>query len=335
MSQLKRVFCVFSLCIFQYTFAQDIHWSQFNDNPIFQNPANSGNFKGDYRFISNYRNQWKSVTIPFSTINFTADFKTEKIKKLGVGIVMFNDGSGDGKFKTIEIQSNFAYKFNLTKDEKQILRAGINIGLNHRQVNYNLLSFDNQYNGINYDPTLPTNEIYTSQKNTNLSIGLGATYEYLIDEKQKISAGIGFYNLNRPNQGFYNEIVPRDIRTCAFFKWNKKLNYDWNLLPSLQINLQGKYREIVIGSSLKYTLIEKPKEYRAIYFGAWFRNRDAFYLSCGVDYQNWFVGLSYDINVSKLIPASNFRGGFEIAVRYILFRFKPQNITHRICPDYI
>ena len=58
-------------------------------------------------------------------------------------------------------------------------------------------------------------------------------------------------------------------------------------------------------------------------------------LSVGMDYQNWFAGLSYDINFSKLVPASNARGGIEIAVRYILHQFKPKKITHRICPDYI
>jgi len=29
------------------TFAQDIHWSQFNDNQLYQNPAHAGHFDGD------------------------------------------------------------------------------------------------------------------------------------------------------------------------------------------------------------------------------------------------------------------------------------------------
>ncbi len=317
------------------TMAQDIHWSQFNENPIFQNPSNAGNFKGDYRFISNYRNQWRSVTVPFSSLNFSGDLKLNKFQNIGLGLLFFHDGSGDGKFKTVEFQSNVSYKLNLTKDEKHVLRMGLNIGVNHRQVNFNLLSFDNQYNGINYDPNLPTNEIYSSQRNTNISIGTGAIYEYKIDEIQKISGGIGIFNINRPNQGFYNETIKRDIRTCISLKGIKKINYDLNLLPSIQLNFQGKYKEIVLGSSAKYTLIEKPREYRAVYAGLWFRNRDAIILTAGIDYQNWFAGLSYDINVSKLVPASNLRGGFEISIRYIIFSFKPKNVVHRICPDYI
>ena len=91
----------------------------------------------------------------------------------------------------------------------------------------------------------------------------------------------------------------------------------------------------MIGSSAKYTLINKLGEYRALYGGIWYRNRDAIYLSAGLDYQSWFFGISYDVNISKLVPASNLRGGFELAVRYIMNRFKPRKIQHRICPDYI
>lgn len=334
---LKRKYYFLFICFFirNFSFSQDIHWSQFNDNPLFQNPGNSGNFIGDYRFISNYRNQWKSVTTPFSTLNFSFDTKHKKHQNLGYGGLFFHDVSGDGKFRTIELQANLSYKLKMSKNENHILLLGLNLGLNHRQINFNLLSFDNQYNGMVYDPNLPSNEIYSSQKNTNLSIGTGIVHEFHINKTNKISSGISFFNLNKPNQGFYNEIVYRDIRTTFYIKGIRKINFDINIIPSIQLNIQGKYKELIIGSSLKYSLIDKPRDYKAVYAGLWFRNRDAFYITTGLDYQNWFFGLSYDINVSKLVPASNLRGGFEAAIRYIIFSVKPKNVIHRICPDYI
>ncbi|MFT7158208.1 MAG: hypothetical protein ACI8Q1_003237, partial [Parvicella sp.] len=36
-----------------------------------------------------------------------------------------------------------------------------------------------------------------------------------------------------------------------------------------------------------------------------------------------------------LRPASNGRGGFEIAVEYIIKLTKPSRVMHRICPDYL
>ena len=324
-----------SFMLFQTAFGQDIHWSQFNDNPIFQNPAQAGHFKGDYRFVGNFRDQWRSVTVPFSTLSFSADSRLYNKPNLGYGLLFFHDVVGDGKLRTIEIQGNVSWLAKIDKDSMHTIRAGMNFGLNHRQVNWDNFYFDSQFNGIVFDPSLPTNENYQSDRRSNLSIGTGAIYEYRINERKKLTAGVGFYNLNRPNQGFYGQIVPRDIRINIFAKAIYKLDVDWDLVPSLQFSVQGVYRELLIGSSAKYTLVNRLNNYKALYGGLHYRNRDAAYLSVGMDYNDWFVGLSYDINFSKLVPASRVRGGFEIAARYIIHHFRPKKTIHRVCPDYI
>lgn len=317
------------------TFAQDIHWSQFNDNPIFQNPGNSGHFNGDLRFVGNYRDQWRSVTVPFSTLSFSVDGKPYNKRSLGYGIMLFHDVVGDGKLRTIEVQGNISYLLKLSGDTTHTIRPGINIGVNHRQLSFDQYYFDNQFNGINFDPSLSPGELLSTDRKTNLSVGIGGIYQYYKNPRFNFTGGVGFYNLNRPNQGFYTQVIERDIRFAFFAKGIYELNYDWDLVPGMQVSIQGKYREINVGSSVKYTLINRLGEYRALYAGLWYRNRDAVFLSAGMDYQSWFVGVSYDINFSKLVPASQLRGGIEVAVRYILFRFKPKKITHRICPDYI
>jgi type IX secretion system PorP/SprF family membrane protein len=315
--------------------AQDIHWSQFNDNPLFQNPGNAGNFNGDYRFVANYRDQWRSVTVPYTTLSLSADGKLAKHKNLGYGILFFHDVVGDGSLRTIELQGNVSYLLKLSKDSTHTVRAGLNIGMNHRQLNFDQLYFNNQYDGVQYNPSLSSNEVLNNDRKTNFSVGIGAVYQYYVNKRFNITGGVGAYNLNKPNQGFYNEVILRDIRINIFAKGIYKIGFDWDIIPSLNLSFQGKYNEIIFGSSFKYTLIDRLGEYRALYAGGWFRNKDAGYLSVGMDYQSWFVGLSYDINFSKLVPASRSRGGFEIAVRYILHRFKPKKIVHRICPDYI
>lgn len=315
--------------------AQDIHWSQFNDNPLFQNPGNAGLFNGDVRFVGNYRDQWRSVTAPFKTTNVTVDSKLYNHREVGYGLMVFHDVAGDGNFRTIEAQANLSYQLKLSADSTHTLRGGLNIGMNHRQLNFDQFYFDNQYDGIQYNPALSTGELLTSDSKTNLSIGVGAVYQYYQNARFNIIGGIGFYNINKPNQGFYNDVVDRDIRMNLFGKGIYKLNYDWDLVPGINISVQGKYREVILGSSVKYTLVNRLGEYKAFYGGLFLRNQDAAYFSLGMDYQALFVGLSYDINFSKLVPASNARGGMEISVRYIINRFKPKKIVHRICPDYI
>ena len=65
--KLKALQFVLICSLWNFSIGQDIHWSQFNDNQLYQNPAHTGHFDGDYRFIGNYRDQWRSVTVPFST----------------------------------------------------------------------------------------------------------------------------------------------------------------------------------------------------------------------------------------------------------------------------
>lgn len=249
--------------------------------------------------------------------------------------MVFHDVVGDGNFRTIEVQGNICKAFKLTADSTHNIRFGMNLGMNHRQLNFNNFYFDNQFNGVEFFPSLPTGEVLTSDRKTNISIGLGTTYQYYVNPHFNITGGVGVFNLNRPNQGFYQEKIKRDIRFNMFGKGIYALNYDWDLVPGFQLSVQGKYRELLIGSSVKYTLIDRLGEYRAVYAGLFMRNRDAAYFSLGMDYQAMFVGVSYDLNFSKLVPASRARGGVEIAVRYIIQRFKPKKISHRICPDYI
>lgn len=333
---MKRITYIFAIVLFaQVAQAQDIHWSQFNDNQVFQNPGNVGQFNGDIRFIGNYRDQWRSVTVPFSTISVSVDSKLYNHKNFGYGLLLFHDVAGDGKFRTIEAQANASYLLKLTSDSTHTIRPGFNVGINNRQLSFDQLYFGNQFNGMSYDPSISSGEVLETNKNTNLSIGFGTIYQYYKNERFNFTGGIGLYNINRPNQGFYNAVVERDIRLNVFGKGIYKLNYDWDLVPGMEFSLQGKYREFIIGSSVKYTLVDRLGEYRAVYGGLFYRNRDAAYLSAGFDYQAWFFGVSYDINFSKLVPASRTRGGLELAVRYIMFRFKPKKIVHRICPDYI
>jgi len=266
-----RIFLQFILILsISYgSFSQDIHWSQFNQNPIFQNPANAGDFKGDVRFVGNYRDQWRSVTVPYSTLALSVDSKLYKRRNIGYGLSFFNDQVGDGTFRTIELQGNVSYQLKLTSDSVHNLRIGANLGMNHRQFNADQFYFDNQFNGINYDPSLSTGENLQTERKTNLSIGLGASYNYFINERYSFTGGIGIFNLNRPNQGFFNTKIPREIRTSIFIRGIYKLNSDLDLVPGFNLSFQGKYREFMLGSSVKYTLVNRLGEYRAIYAGLW------------------------------------------------------------------
>jgi hypothetical protein len=99
---------VMIICILKSSTAQDLHFSNWNMSPLNLNPANAGMFDGDGRLIFNYRNQWKSVPVPYNTFSFGADFNLKKslIKNTdeAVGIIFNHDASGDGHYKINEFK---------------------------------------------------------------------------------------------------------------------------------------------------------------------------------------------------------------------------------------
>ena len=332
---MKYSFCISIGLLFSFFgYAQDIHWTQFYENPIFLNPANSGNFKGDHRFIANYRDQWRSVTKPFQTISFCYDTKL-KNPKFGLGVVFFKDQTGDGKFKTFELQVSPSYRFAISKDSLHRLQLGAQFALNHRQFTFSKFYFDEQFNGVSYDPTISNTENLQTDKKTNLSLGAGAVYQYYKSSRDHFSIGLSAFNINQPNQGFYGTKVKRDLRTNIFARFNLKLTDDFDAIPMAQFQFQGTYKEILAGGLLKLYLDHDINDYKALYAGFLFRSKDAFFFNLGIDYHTWYLGLSYDVNISSLKPASNGRGGLEISLRYIIHHFKAKKIQYRICPEYI
>lgn len=316
------------------SFAQDIHFSHLNRQPIYQNPANTGLFAGDIRLTGNYKDQWRSVTVPFQTFAVAGDMKWKQ-KGINFGAILFHDNVGDGFYQTLEFLGSVAKNLKLTSDSSQTLSVGIQVGLNYRKVNMDKFYFDNQFNGLIFDASLPTNEAYQNDSRANLTSSVGVVHAYYYGKNNSVKTGISGHNLNRPNQGFYGVKVPRDIRISLFSQVDHAINKELAVIPGLGFNLQGKYRELLIGSQVRYTLINKLGTYRAVDGGLWFRSRDAVVVRLGLAMQNWSVAASYDTNISKLIPASTARGGLEISVEYIITRFKPKKVIHRICPDYI
>jgi type IX secretion system PorP/SprF family membrane protein len=330
---LKNILLFSALMLCFSLHGQDAHWSQFNHNPIYYNPANAGNFENDVRFTANYRDQWRSVTKPFSTIAVAADGNLKKVQNLAVGGNFFHDVAGDGSYRTMQLMGTFARGFALNPNLS--LRVGGQLGLNHRSIDYSALTFDSQYQGYIYSNANPTNENFGSGRRTSILFSVGSLAKYRVNKKVGVEVGAGLFNLNRPDQGINGGKQKRDMRFALQSKVEYKINSDVFLLPGFQMNVQGKYKAFIIGSDLRYELLNKEGKYRAVFAGIWTRVKDATWITLGIQYQQTFVGISYDVNYSKLIPASRIRGGLEIAIRHELSIFRPKKITHRVCPDYI
>jgi type IX secretion system PorP/SprF family membrane protein len=314
---------------------QDIHFSQFMHNPIHQNPAHTGLHGGDYRFNAAFRDQWRSVTLPYNTFLFSAD-AANLYKNISFGGVFMHDVAGDGRFRTVDFTPSIALGIPIGRAGTHSLRPGIQFGLNYRELRSDQFTWDSQFGGHIFDPSLPSNETFQRENMLNFTVNSGLIYQWFDNDRKNVSLGFSAFNMNRQNQGFFGEVVSRPIRLMVHGRAQFQVSELMDILPAFSLNKQAQYTEFLIGSELRYVFKQARGEYIAFYVGAFTRTGDAAFINLGMDYQNWWFGVSYDWNYSNLVPASRYRGGIELTTQYIFKSFKPRkNIIHRTCPVYL
>ena len=316
--------------------AQDIHFSQFHASPLNINPAFTGSYDGQFRLMGTYRTQWNSVTVPYKTISFGVDAKDIlRQDKLGGGILINNDKAGDSQLNTFQFLLSGSYRMVLDANEKHHIFGGLQIGIHQLSINYSELKFDSQYNGFAYISSSSNNESFGNEGGLSPLINLGAMWQYE-DGRTKGNFGLSMYNINGPNQSFYNDApVKLDSRLNIHGSAQFPISSKFEVLPSMLFMKQGTFSELMIGTFGKLILNDDEINYRAVYLGSWLRSKDAGCFVAAMDYGTINVGLSYDMNYSELKQASNKRGGFEISFRYIIKEKIIGRAKYSICPSFL
>ncbi|NVO02012.1 MAG: PorP/SprF family type IX secretion system membrane protein [Bacteroidetes bacterium] len=312
--------------------AQDVHFTQFYNSPLTLNPANTGVFNGNMRFIANYKDQWGKVTNPYKTYGFSYDAGLLKQKwangYLGFGLSFFNDKAGDSKLGLTQV--NLSASCLRILDRNNSISAGIQGGLAQRSFTANTLTWDNQYNGLYYDSAIPADESFNTNAFYYSDYSAGVLWTYKKNERFSTSNNHFYANfggavlhINKPHQTFFEKSDNLNRK----YVFHGGLTYGLNntktsIIPGFLAVFQGTSKEITFGSMIKREFIEASHytgfiKNASFYFGGYYRWSDAILLSAQLEIFDWLLGVSYDINVSKLKSASYYMGGLEISVRYI------------------
>jgi len=320
-------------------FAQDIHLSQFNSSPQNLNPAQTGLFDGDWRFVGNNRSQWAAIPVPYKTFSLSADTRLKKQFLNGVpglGLIVNTDKAGDSKFSTTQVAISAAYIKKLGKDSTQFISIGVQPGFTTKSFDINALTFDNQFDGDNYNSALSSGENFSKTRINYFDLGGGANYLWRKTQRTQASIGLSAFHLNMPKQSFFNNKEIRlDVKTTINGIAQFPVAAQLDLLPTFLYQRQGKYKETVLGMFGKYYLQPVNGMTTAVSLGGFYRLKDAVIVSANMEYRSFNVGLSYDVNTSKLTEATNNRGGFEISVIYIFKKVIPFIAKKRVCPIYM
>lgn len=335
-----KIFLLFSGCFFSIvSTAQDIHYSQFNATIQNLSPAQTGLFDGDWRLNGNFRSQWAAVPVPYRTLSVAADTRLKTKLQNDVpaaGLLINTDQAGDSRFTTLQVMLSGAYVKKLSTDSTHFLSLAIQPGFTTRNFNINTLSFDSQYNGDSYDNSLSSQENFSKTRISYFELGAGLAYLWKKSNRQLINLSFSALHLNSPRQSFFNENdirldIKKSVSVLAAFPVGEKVD----LLPTVLYQQQGKFMECVAGGFGKYYLKPVDGITTAISLGAFYRLKDAVIVAANMDYKNYTVGISYDINTSNLIAATNRRGGFELSVIYIFKKAVPFIAKKRVCPIFM
>ncbi len=343
----KILFTSLLMVITILTYAQDKHFSQFYSAPLTINPSMTGLFDGKYRGIVNYRTQWGSIlNTPFTTIGASADgsfspFGRGKFPdKIGAGVMFFSDKVGQQTFSTDQISLSGAYHKALDYKGKNVISVGYQISIVQKSINFNQVNFNDQFNGLTgytftTQENLPTNNITYGDMSTGIFWSMAAS------EKVSVYAGLGLHHFNSPDASFYEnpDIQPDNIAFKTTVQGGAKFQISkrYDVEPRFVLLLQGNRFEANVGTNVRLALDDYATQ--NLILGAWFRPvgdvggsfaLDAVVAMAAYRRQNIQVGMSYDVNTSKLSSATGGNGGFELSFSFIGF-YEDSNI---LCPQF-
>jgi type IX secretion system PorP/SprF family membrane protein len=296
------------------------------------NPGNTG-LNYNIRAVANYREQWKSVTTPFRTSAFSFDMNTSRSHQnrasLGVGIQFINDKAGDSRLGLTQGNLNISGILELAEDSK--LSVGIMGGFGQRSADYTSLRWDNQYIGGTYLSGASSGENLSIPNFTYMDAGAGFVWSYGKEQGYitqnngfKMNFGASIFHFGLPQTSYLGSTSEK--MNTKFIAHTSaeigKLNTNLTFIPEVYFVQQGSQREVLIGNVFRYLLQEGShftgfKKSSAVSLGLNYRLKDALITTAMIEYANYSVAFSYDINMSSLSTSSKSRGGFEIALRFV------------------
>lgn len=330
---------LFGVLITLSMLGQDYYLAQPLESPVLLNPANAG-LSYPARISLNYRQQWRSISKPYTTVIASGDMKVlsqgNTGSSLGIGVVLANDQAGTSKLSTLN--ANLAVMGKIMLNDMQSLSAGIIGGLMQRKLDVDKLTWTDQYDGSSYNSSIPSGESFESEKRMAPDVGAGIQWSYgkgasTLSSNDAIGAQVGFaaYHVNMPNTGFQEDADKRYIRMV----FHGSLSYGFKntpiqLAPSVLFQMQGPSKMFYGGTYFKYRLQESSKytgylSSRSLNIGAFYRLGDAFVAIIQFEWDRYAVGLSYDLNLSKLTEVSHGRGGTEISLKFLPFKATQSN----------
>jgi type IX secretion system PorP/SprF family membrane protein len=316
----KLILCFLVFVLADMAVAQSYHFSQFFSTPLLTNPANTGFTNGPFRVSSNFRSQG----MPGGNNQFTGyvsadaspfrDYITEG-HKAGVGIYVMNDHSLTSAVQTNSVGLSAAYHVGLDIYSEQSFGLGIQGTYNQRRLNYNKLTFENQYTPVGYDPSLPIGESLNFDSKSFFDLNAGVVYNYNVANRA-FFAGLSVYNILRHKDNVLEDDYKMPMRFSFQAGSQVPVSTSENVYVSLTAMHQAGTTEATLGGAYGFNLSETEEDRSEIIGGLWYRFKDALIPYIGYQHNSFQVGFSYDYTASGMKTGAQVRNGMELTLQF-------------------
>lgn len=319
--------------------AQDVHFTQYFTSPLTLNPALTGLVPDDLRVAANVRSQWSSVSgSPYLTGTVSYDMALLKGKlpegdALGLGGMFLYDKSGSGGLTNTSTALSLAYHKGFGRDKLQHLSFGVQGVLVNKTINFQKLTFEDQFDPSTGTTIYNTNENFTNADLSYPDFNVGLMYSGQLSEHAKAYAGVSYYHVTQPVETFLNDNHQIHTRLSAYLGGSFDMNENTVLYASALYQSQASATEVLLGAAVGFIMNPgHDLEYErntVLYLGGWYRHQDALAPYVAIEWSKMRIGLSYDVNISTFAPATRSNGAYELSLLF----FGRLN-RHERAPEY-
>lgn len=303
------------------SFAQKIHFSQFQQTPLLTNPAmvsSQATMEGGFFYRSQQVGGGQAFSTPlvYGLYPFFNKKTTQHWASLGVQIVSDNAGIG-GLMRTTGGSLAFSYNFYLPQNQQ--ISVGLQGGFFARNIFLDKLNTGSQWNDNRrtFDASLPNNLALLNPNVNLLMIDAGILWQIAdTNHLQRAYLGIAAKQINQPNDAFTD--VRNPIPMALVFMGGLKAyeNQQISLYPNFRHIQQGKIRQSNLGLQARYQYAQESKQTGFIALNTWYSIQNAFIVGFEIAHQHYFFNFAFDFSSTRPQNLGTANGSAEIGLGY-------------------
>jgi type IX secretion system PorP/SprF family membrane protein len=219
-------------------------------------------------------------------------------------------------------------------DADHYLVLAIQFGVINRRFDVTKLQFGDQWvQGMGFDPTVSSGEVFNKPSITSFDAGAGLAYYDAVPNKTvSFFGGFSAFHITRPDYPYLSNSNEQRLPVRFSLQGGARIIASdlISVVPSVILMKQAEAEEKMIGTYVQVY----GNENTDFMLGANWRLNDALIPFAGLYYKGLTLGLSYDVTISNLNSGAVRSNSFEVSISFVGQRKNSQRTNNFYCPRF-